>query len=75
MDELGVPPKLMDERMGHDDGSVQARYSHVTAEMRRRLLADLTRVWEEALEARRRLSPKSPVALLDRLLRPGQALA
>jgi hypothetical protein len=31
MDELGVPPKLTDERMGHQDGSVRARYSHVTA--------------------------------------------
>lgn len=47
--------------MGHEDGSVQARYSHVTAEMRRRLLVDLTEVWEEALEVRRRLCPGSPV--------------
>jgi hypothetical protein len=69
MDELGVPPKLMDERMGHDDGSVQARYSHVTAEMRRRLLEDLTSVWRSALEARTRLNPGSPVAVVDRLLR------
>jgi Phage integrase family len=73
MDELGVPPKLMDERMGHDDGSVQAGYSHVTAEMRRRLLDDLTRVWQSALEARRRLHPGSPVAVLDRLLRQVKA--
>jgi hypothetical protein len=28
MEELGTPGKLMDERMGHEDGSVQARYSH-----------------------------------------------
>jgi hypothetical protein len=55
---------------GHRSGSVQARYSHVTAEMRRRLLADLTRVWTEAVEARRRLSPGSSVGMLDRLLRP-----
>ena len=33
MDKLSVPPKLMDERMGHEDGSVQARYSHVTPDM------------------------------------------
>jgi len=38
MEELGTPPKLMDGRMGHEDGSVQARYSHVTATMRERLL-------------------------------------
>ena len=31
---LGTPAVLMDERMGHEDGSVQARYSHVTPEMR-----------------------------------------
>lgn len=30
MEEVGTPPKLMDERLGHDDGSVQSRYSHVT---------------------------------------------
>ena len=44
MQEMGVPAKLQDERMGHDDGSVQGRYSHVTAAMRRQLLADLTEV-------------------------------
>lgn len=27
MEEPGTPAKLMDERMGHEDGSVQARYS------------------------------------------------
>jgi hypothetical protein len=69
MDELGVPPKLMDERMGHDDGSVQARYSLVTGEMRRRFLEDLTAVWLAAVEARQRLNPSSSVVVLDRLLR------
>jgi integrase len=43
--ELGVPAKLMDERLGHAHGSVQARYSHVTPEMRRRLLEGLTKLW------------------------------
>jgi integrase len=69
MEELGIPPKLMDERMGHEDGSVQSRYSHVTSEMRRRLLAGLTERWEAALEQRRQMSPGSPVAVLDRMLR------
>ena len=27
---LGTPAVLMDEQMGHADGSVQARYSHAT---------------------------------------------
>ena len=72
MEELGTPPKLMDERMGHEDGSVQARYSHVTAEMRRRLADGLTEVWASALDARRAMAPGSPVAALDRLLAAGR---
>jgi integrase len=69
MDGLGTPAKLADERMGHEDGSVQARYSHVTAAMRAQLLDGLTGLWHAALDARRALSPGSPVATLDRLLR------
>jgi integrase len=68
MEELGTPGKLMDERMGHEDGSVQARYSHVTAVMRTRLLDGLTDLWEAALDERAALAPRSPVAVLDRLL-------
>jgi hypothetical protein len=69
MEELGTPGKLMDERMGHEDGSVQATYSHITAAMRRQLLDGLTGQWHAALDARRAMSPGSPVAVLDRLLR------
>lgn len=69
MEELGVPPKLMDERMGHEDGSVQARYSHVTPPMRARLLEGLTDMWEAALDVRRGMSEGSPVEALDDLLR------
>jgi len=69
MVELGTPAKLMDERMGHEDGSVQARYSHVTTEMRRRLIGDLSDMWEAALDQRRKLSPRSPLPVLDALLR------
>jgi hypothetical protein len=54
---------------GHEDGSVQGRYSHVTAEMHRRLMNGLTELWEAALAARREMSPRSPVAVLDALLR------
>jgi integrase len=71
MEELGTPGKLMDERMGHEDGSVQARYSHITADMRGRLLDGLTGVWTAALDERRAIVPGSPVAALDRLLRGG----
>ena len=64
MIELGTPAALMDAQMGHQDGSVQALYSHITAEMTRRLLDGLT----AALDERRSLSPGSPVAVLDRML-------
>jgi integrase len=67
--ELGVPAKLMDERLGHADGSVQARYSHVTPEMRRRLLEGLAKLWSGALERRRAMNGGSPVAVLDDLLK------
>jgi integrase len=69
MIELGTSATLMDAQMGHADGSVQALYAHVTAGMVRRLLDGLTEVWLSALEVRRRLSPGSPVDVLDRLLR------
>ncbi|MEU0885538.1 LacI family DNA-binding transcriptional regulator [Lentzea sp. NPDC005914] len=67
--ELGVARPLQDERLGHLDGTVQGRYSHVTQTMRDRLMADLTEVWEQALELRRAMSPGSLVVALDRLLR------
>ncbi|WP_123981603.1 LacI family DNA-binding transcriptional regulator [Streptomyces sp. Ag109_O5-1] len=72
MEELGTPPKLMDERMGHEDGSVQARYSHITARMRNRLMDELTEQWEGALAARSAMHPRSPVRALDVLLRASQ---
>lgn len=68
MEELGVPAKLQDDVMGHLDGSVQARYSHITATMRGLLMDGLTGLWERALDARWALGPGSPVAVLDRLL-------
>jgi len=42
MREVGTAPKLMDERMGHEDGSVQSRYDHITAGMRQALAAALS---------------------------------
>lgn len=69
IEELGIPPKLMDERMGHEDGSVQARYTHVTPLMRGRLLEGLTGLWEAALDARREMNEGSPSAVLDDLLK------
>ena len=72
MDGLDTPPKLKDERMGHLDGSVQARYSHITTEMRCRLLDGLTDLWNAALDQRMSYSASSPVTVLDALLRQRQ---
>ncbi|MDT0452765.1 hypothetical protein [Streptomyces hesseae] len=66
---LRTPPKLMDERLGHLDGSVQARYDHIDPAMRRDLMEGLTKIWEAALEMRRAMCPTSPVRALDVLLR------
>ncbi|MFL4905599.1 LacI family DNA-binding transcriptional regulator [Streptomyces sp. MMS24-I2-30] len=68
MEEMGMPKVLMDERMGHIDGSVSARYSHVSDEMRLRLLEGLDRNWYAALDARLAMSRRSSVAVLDALL-------
>jgi len=59
----------MDDRLGHEDGSVQRRYDHITALMRQMLMDSLTAVWEAALEERRRMCSSSPVAVLDALLK------
>lgn len=75
MEELGTPKVLMDERMGHEDGSVGARYSHVTDTMRVTLVDHLTEVWEESLDARLALAPRSSVPVLDRLLQERAAAA
>ncbi|MGX9887428.1 LacI family DNA-binding transcriptional regulator [Streptomyces sp. NPDC002276] len=68
MEGFRTPPKLMDERLGHIDGSVQARYTHITREMRRELMEALTAEWEAALDARLTMSHTSPVAALNDLL-------
>lgn len=69
MEGFRTPTKLMDERLGHMDGSAQARCTHITREMRADLLADLTAEWEASLDARLGMSTTSPVAVLDALLR------
>jgi integrase len=65
---LRTPPKLMDDRLGHLDGTVQANYDHITREMREELMAGLTAEWEMALDARLAMSPTSPVPVLNALL-------
>lgn len=68
MEDLGTEKVLMDERMGHIDGSVSARYAHVTPGMRKRLVVGLTEQWETALDTRRAMCPTSPVRVLNDLL-------
>jgi hypothetical protein len=75
MEELGTPKVLMDDRMGHEDGAVSARYAHVTDSMRAALMDALTEVWEESLDARLALCPTFPVPALDRLLQERAAAA
>ena len=53
--------------MDHEDGSVQAPYSHVTGEMVRRLLDGLTALAGGAGYAAA-AQPASPVTVLDQLL-------
>ncbi|GAA4237873.1 hypothetical protein GCM10022254_51490 [Actinomadura meridiana] len=68
LEDLGIAPVLIDDRMGHKDGSVQRRYTHVTARMRQRLARKLTEEWEESLRARYRMYPESLVTALNTLL-------
>jgi hypothetical protein len=56
------------ERMAHELGGIGSRYTHVTPEMRKELLEQLTGEWGQALKARKALHPRSPVAALDALL-------
>ncbi|WP_426505383.1 LacI family DNA-binding transcriptional regulator [Dactylosporangium sp. McL0621] len=72
MVELGTPSPLMDLHMGHAKTTVQQAYEHVTGGMVEQLLSRLTAVWREALASRRAMHPRSPVAVLDRLLTEGE---
>lgn len=69
LEEDGIRPVLIDERMGHEDGSIGRRYTHVTAPMRERLLQTLAERWEAALDTRLAMAGESPVAVLDELLK------
>lgn len=68
LEELGIPKVLMDERLGHADHSVSARYSHVTAGMRERLVGALQSEWERTVERRRVMGVGSPVGVVEGIL-------
>lgn len=67
MTEDRIPEVLTHERLGHELGGVGARYTHVTDSMRAELLDALTDRWNDALDARLRMDPHSPVTVLDEL--------
>ncbi|WP_141579678.1 LacI family DNA-binding transcriptional regulator [Actinomadura sp. WMMA1423] len=69
MAELRTPEVLSHERLGHEMGGIGAVYSHVTPAMRAELCEQLTALWTEAVDIRRSMSPGSPVAVLDGILR------
>lgn len=68
LEDMGTPKVLMDERLGHMDASISARYSHVTPAMRRRLLEGLHERWEECVGQRRKMDLPSPVPLVKSIL-------
>ncbi|GAB3462436.1 tyrosine-type recombinase/integrase [Actinophytocola sediminis] len=72
MDETGVPYPLQAERMGHEVSGMRGVYSHVSESMRAMLKDVLQALWEQSLTERLRISPRSSVPVLDRLLRDHQ---
>lgn len=69
MAELRTPEVLSHERLGHEMGGIAGVYSHVTPAMRAELAEHLTARWLDALDARIKMCPRSPVPALDELLR------
>lgn len=68
LEELGTPKVLMDDRLGHADASVSARYSHVTSGMRERLMGALQEEWKRTLGRRLSMGAPSPVGVVEGLL-------
>ncbi|WP_460625212.1 tyrosine-type recombinase/integrase, partial [Kitasatospora kifunensis] len=75
IEERGVPKVLVMDRMGHASArDTTSIYSHVTPAMRERLVEILQEAWESALEQRRAMGVKSPVAVVQELLEPSSRL-
>jgi hypothetical protein len=68
MDEDGIPEVLKTERMGHEMPGMHGVYGHVSPAMRANLKVALQERWETSLRERARLSPRSVVPTLDKLL-------
>jgi hypothetical protein len=59
---------LQAERMGHEVPGMRGIYTHIAPEWRIDLTGGLQRTWEETLNQRAGISPRSAVPLLDGLL-------
>lgn len=71
-EELGTPPGLVVDRMGHSPGRRPTdTYRHVTQPMRSDLMGKLQDQMEKSLERRRSLSMESPVQVVRSLLESG----
>jgi hypothetical protein len=68
LDEFGAPAVLVEERFSHLNGTVSARHKHVSQDMRNELLDRLTLLWSKTPDESLALSPRSPVAVLGKLL-------
>jgi integrase len=68
MAELRTHDVMSHDRLGHTMPGIAGVYSHPTPPMRAELMDALTRCWDEALDRRRALRGRSPVAVLDALL-------
>ena len=69
MEEARIPEVLSEERLRHEIPGISGAYRHVTPAMRRELSAAMTEAWDEALDTRLAMSARSPVSVLDNLLR------
>lgn len=70
-----VPEVLSEGRLGHKLPGLIGIYSQVTPEMEQALRDTLQAAWERALDERLAMSPRSPVPVLDALLRARAAAA
>jgi hypothetical protein len=70
MAEEGTPEILAEQRLGHQMPGMRGLYTHVSDRMRAELIQALQTRWEESLQERAALNPRSPVPLLDELLAP-----
>lgn len=76
LDELGVPPVAVEERLGHELPGVIGTYSHTSPAMIRQITEGLQRLAEEAFAERVRIcGGRSPVPVLDGLLEPFRKIA